>query len=133
MSAPIEPDAVRPSPGLRRPPHTVAAWLLFLLPLLALAFAEEGLWDRLVWHDHPMFFPLPELFPPSWLLVLLLSLLSLPQSAHDLLDSWIWRVGPQNPELRRQLGLSLRPVNRARQASFKDRVYGATRWTHLMG
>lgn len=88
-----------------RPRFSLLDLLLFLLPLVALAFAEEGLWDRLVWHDHAMFFPLPEVYPPAWLLVLLVPLLSLPQSAHYLLDAWIWRVGPQNPDLRRHLGL----------------------------
>jgi hypothetical protein len=92
-------------PGVRRPPHSVLAWLLFLLPLLALAFVEEGLWDRLVWHDHAMLFPLPEIDVPAWLLIPLVPLLSLPQSAHYLLDAWIWRVGPQNPDLRRRIGL----------------------------
>ncbi len=105
LPAPATASPSDAAPGRRRPPYTASAWLLFLLPLLALAFAEEGLWDRLVWHDHPMFFPLPEIFPPSWLLVLLVPLLSLPQSAHYLLDAWIWRVGPQNPDLRRRLGL----------------------------
>ena len=43
------------------PPAAADRWLaslpLFLLPLLAIAFAEEWGWDRLVWHDNPRFFP----------------------------------------------------------------------------
>ena len=100
------PTAVTGSAPPARPfRFSIAAWLLFLLPLFAIAFVEEGLWDRLVWHDHPQFFPLPEVHPPSWLLVLLVPLLALPQSAHYLLDAWIWRVGPKNPDLKRRLGL----------------------------
>ena len=85
--------------------YSATAVLMFLLPLFALAFCEESLWDRLIWHDHARFFPLPEIDPPAWLLVLLVPLLALPQSSHYLLDAWIWRVGPQNPDLRRRLGL----------------------------
>lgn len=89
-----------------RPPRpTVSAVLLFLLPLLGLAFAEEGLWDCLVWHDHAMLFPLPQLDLTTGLLVFLVPLFALPQSTHYLLDAWIWRVGPKNPDLRRRLGL----------------------------
>lgn len=91
-----------------RIPSARALWLslpLFLLPLLVIAFVEEALWDRLVWHDHAVLFPLPAIDTPPALLALLVPLLALPQSTHYLLDAWIWRVGPQNPDLRRRLGL----------------------------
>ncbi|HNN91599.1 MAG TPA: hypothetical protein PKI03_05000 [Pseudomonadota bacterium] len=96
---------VSASPPLPRPQTTFTAILLFLLPLMGLAFVEEGLWDSLVWHDHAMLFPLPQLEPAAWLLVFLVPLFALPQSTHYLLDAWIWRVGPKNPDLRRRLGL----------------------------
>lgn len=88
-----------------RPPTTLTAILIFLLPLMGLAFVEEGLWDCLVWHDHAMLFPLPQFEPAAGLLVFLVPLFALPQSTHYLLDAWIWRVGPKNPDLRRRLGL----------------------------
>lgn len=94
-----------PGPTATSPRATASAILLFLLPLLGLAFVEEGLWDCLVWHDHAMIFPLPQLEPAAWLLGLLVPLLALPQSTHYLLDAWVWRVGPKNPDLRRRLGL----------------------------
>ncbi len=75
--------------------------------LMALAVSEEALWDRLVWHDHP------ELFGSSDDRVLdhpvfaaaIVALLAVPQTTHYLLDRWIWRVGPRNPDLAEQLGL----------------------------
>lgn len=78
--------------------------LVFYLPLGLAAVLEEGLWDRLVWHDHPMLFPLPDWNLGTVGLVLLAPLLSLPQSTHYLLDAWIWRSG-ENPDLGRRLGL----------------------------
>ena len=81
------------------------AWPLYLLPLLALAWSEEWLWDRLVWHDHASLFPGPELGPGPALLALVVPLLALPQATHYLLDAWIWRVRPENPDLARELGI----------------------------
>lgn len=95
---------VRPPTQTIRPSPILAA-LLFYLPLALLAFAEEGLWDRLVWHEHEIFFPLGALFVSDLSLCFLVPLLALPQATHYLLDAWIWKVGPQNPDLRRHLGL----------------------------
>ena len=74
--------------------------------LLALAFGEEALWDRLVWHDHPQLFGTSsgELHP--LLASIVVALLAVPQATHYLLDRWIWRVGPDNPALAAQLGLT---------------------------
>jgi hypothetical protein len=77
---------------------------LYLLPLLAVAFAEEWGWDRLVWHEHGGLFPGPALVPGAAALALLVPLLALPQATHYVLDAWIWRVRPENPELARHLG-----------------------------
>jgi hypothetical protein len=79
-------------------------WPLYLLPLLAAAWAEEWLWDRMVWHDQPMLFPGPTWNLPRLALVLVVPLLALPQATHYVLDAWIWRVRPQNPGLRDHLG-----------------------------
>lgn len=79
--------------------------LLYMAPLVAVAFAEEWFWDRLVWHDNPMLFPGPDLFPGGDALSLLVPLLALPQATHYALDAWIWRLRPENPSLREQLGL----------------------------
>ena len=74
--------------------------------LLALAFGEEALWDRLVWHERPQLFgaSLGEMHPV--LTAALVALLAVPQATHYLLDRWIWRVGPDNPALAAQLGLA---------------------------
>lgn len=60
---------------------------------LALAFAEEMLWDRLVWHDRPHLFggdrDAPLLGPIARSLVV--PLLALPQATHYVLDALLWR------------------------------------------
>lgn len=77
----------------------------FYLPLALLSYVEEGVWDRLVWHDHTSLFPLAEVDLGGLALVLLVPLLSLPQATHYVLDAWIWRSGDQNPGLAQHLGL----------------------------
>jgi hypothetical protein len=85
----------------------VAVLAAFYGLLLALALAEEFLWDRLIWHDHPELFgastPL-DLHPV--LTAAAVALLAVPQATHYLLDRWIWRVGPDNPALAEQLGFT---------------------------
>jgi hypothetical protein len=84
-----------------------------LLPVLAvfygllvvLAVGEEALWDRLVWHDHAALFGHSDLALPPYALSIAVALLTVPQATHYLLDRFIWRVGPDNPNLARQLGL----------------------------
>lgn len=74
--------------------------------LLALALAEETLWDRLVWHDHPELFGYgPELDVHPLVMAVVVASLTVPQATHYLLDRFIWRVGPSNPALAQQLGL----------------------------
>jgi hypothetical protein len=74
-----------------------AAALRFVACLWLLAFLEELLWDRSVWHERPALFGgdfgLEALQP--WLV----PLLGLPQLSHYVLDGLLWRRG-QNPELR---------------------------------
>ncbi len=82
------------------PLHRPAFALLFLLPLVGMAYAEEGLWDLFVWHEHGAAFgSLPALDPGPWLR-LLVPLLALPQATHYVLDAWIWRFDGSNPGLR---------------------------------
>lgn len=83
---------------------TPRAWPLYLGVLVAVAFCEEWLWDRFVWHDHPGLFPGPDLAATGVMLALLVPLLALPQATHYVLDAWVWRVRPENPDLARHLG-----------------------------
>jgi len=84
------------------------AWLYFA-PLLLLAFVEEGLWDRLVWHDNAWLFGEAAAGgPPAWLAAAAVPLLAVPQVTHYLLDGYIWKLGPTNPGLR----ALLEPVSR---------------------
>lgn len=73
--------------------------------LVVLAFAEETLWDRLVWHDHEALFGVGGLDLGAVGLALAVAVLTVPQATHYILDRYIWRVGAKNPELAGQLGL----------------------------
>jgi hypothetical protein len=87
------------------PRWVLGAALAFYLPLVAAAWVEEAVWDRLVWHEHAALFPFAALpLSDAWLLFLV-PLLSLPQATHYALDAWIWRSGRQNPDLQRYVGL----------------------------
>ncbi|HEV2765920.1 MAG TPA: hypothetical protein VGV38_23245, partial [Pyrinomonadaceae bacterium] len=61
----------------------------FLLTLWALAYAEELLWDRGVWHERGWLFGAG--FDAESLKVWLVPLLALPQATHYILDGFIWR------------------------------------------
>ncbi|WP_437675429.1 hypothetical protein [Sorangium sp. So ce131] len=80
--------------------------LTFLGIALALAFAEEMLWDRLVWHDRPELFggaaSDPLLGPLAR--ALLVPLLALPQAVHYALDAVLWRRRHTGPAQARALG-----------------------------
>lgn len=70
---------------------------LFLATIWLLAYAEELLWDRSVWHDRGWLFGAGwDLADYRWLLV---PLLALPQLTHYVLDGFIWRR-KSNPGLR---------------------------------
>jgi hypothetical protein len=61
----------------------------FVAVVWVLAFAEELLWDRLVWHDRDWLFGAGwDARGWRWLLV---PLLALPQLTHYLLDGLVWR------------------------------------------
>ena len=78
--------------------------LVFYGLLVVLAFTEEALWDRLVWHDHPGLFGASDLELSGLAAALVVALLTVPQATHYVLDRFIWRVGPDNPKLAAQLG-----------------------------
>ena len=71
--------------------------------LVILATVEEALWDRLIWHDHSAVFGAPIHLEHPLTTAVVVALLSVPQTTHYLLDRWIWRVGPDNPELAAEL------------------------------
>lgn len=64
-------------------------WLVFLATLWALAYAEELVWHRGVWHEKNW------LFGGNWdlgdLKIFLVPLLAIPQLTHYVLDGFIWR------------------------------------------
>lgn len=63
--------------------------LVFLATIWVLAFGEEFLWDRLVWHDRPWLFGMGwSAGAYQWLLV---PLLAVPQLTHYILDGVLWR------------------------------------------
>ena len=67
-----------------------------LATVWALAYAEELLWDRMVWHDRPWLFgDAPD---RSWLAPILVPLLAVPQLSHYVLDGFLWRRR-SNPRL----------------------------------
>lgn len=75
---------------------------LFLFVLWCLAFAEEFLWDRAIWHDREW------LFGQGWELgrhaTWLVPLLTLPQVTHYVLDGFVWRR-QKNPHVSKTVGL----------------------------
>jgi hypothetical protein len=69
---------------------------LFLFLLWGLAYFEELVWDRGVWHDRDWFFG--EGWEIASLKIILVPLLALPQLTHYVLDGFIWRR-KTNPNL----------------------------------
>ncbi|MGK4008691.1 hypothetical protein WMF31_39150 [Sorangium sp. So ce1036] len=108
----------------REAPGSLLARLLsggllgFLGLALALAFAEEMIWDRLVWHDRPELFGgagEPLLGPRA--LSLLVPLLAVPQATHYVLDAVIWRRRHTGPAQARALGFRSGDAARAANAA----------------
>lgn len=57
--------------------------------LAGCALVEEGLCDRLVWHERDWLFPLASVdVEARWLLV---PVLALPQITHYVLDAFLWK------------------------------------------
>jgi hypothetical protein len=79
----------------RRPGGVAGALVLFLATVWLLAYVEELLWHRIIWHEHRW------LFGGRWDVggweVLIVPLLTVPQFTHYILDGFIWRRR-SNPE-----------------------------------
>lgn len=76
----------------------------FAALLLALAFAEEFLWDQLVWHAHPELFGTALFVHESPMLQsLFVAALATPQATHYVLDAFLWRSRDRNLALARAL------------------------------
>ncbi len=75
----------------------------FLLFLVALALAEEFLWDQAVWREHGALFGESHMTLPPDVLSLVVPLLALPQATHYVLDAFVWKPGRQ-PALLSRLG-----------------------------
>lgn len=85
----------------------------FAATLLAIAFVEEMLWDRLVWHDRPTLFgggwhDAPLLGPLAR--AFFVPLLALPQSTHYVLDAVLWRRKDTGLAQAKALGFAKAPV-----------------------
>ncbi|WNG55137.1 hypothetical protein F0U59_10360 [Archangium gephyra] len=75
----------------------------FLGVLCVLAFGEELLWDKLVWHERSLLFGEAGLVLPPDVLALVVPLLALPQATHYVLDAFIWKTS-REPRLLARLG-----------------------------
>ncbi len=71
--------------------------LAFLATLWVLAYAEELLWDRGVWHERGWLFG-ANVWDIASLKILFVPLLAVPQITHYILDGFIWRR-KSNPQL----------------------------------
>ena len=88
--------------------HTISrpTWVMGFVGILCiLAFVEEGIWDLLVWGDHPMIFGGIDgaWIDGSELLAIIVPLLVLPQATHYILDAFIWKLNASNPDLKAYL------------------------------
>jgi hypothetical protein len=92
-------------PGSRR--GATARWIghrrglaVFLASLWAVAYIEELIWDRAIWHDHGWLFGAG--FDVGRAAMVLVPLLAVPQLTHYVLDGLLWRRRA-NPRLGRLL------------------------------
>jgi hypothetical protein len=75
-------------------------WIIFLASLWAIAYVEELIWDRAIWHDRAWLFGAGHDIGRAALLVV--PLLAVPQLTHYVLDGVLWRR-QRNPRLGRLL------------------------------
>jgi hypothetical protein len=72
--------------------------LIFVAVLLMLAYVEEGVWDLVVWNDHPEVFPSmfgTALVESPVILSIVVALLVLPQITHYVIDGFIWKLSKE--------------------------------------
>lgn len=74
--------------------------IVFLASLWVVAYVEELIWDRAIWHDREWLFG--EGTDAGGLALVLVPLLAMPQLAHYVLDAFLWRRR-SNPRLGRLL------------------------------
>ena len=101
----------RDAPGLVASFFRPGRVLAFVGVLVAIAFVEEGLWDRLVWHEHGAYFPGPSVPLGDDVLAFVVPLLAVPQATHYVLDAFVWRTRRGNPGLSRALDLDAGPTS----------------------
>ncbi len=84
----------------------------FLAVLISVAFFEELLWDRLVWHARPALFGGGTASAPlsTFASCLAVSLLAVPQATHYVLDAVLWRRRDTGPAQARALGFAPLPT-----------------------
>lgn len=101
----------------------------FLGGLLALAFVEELLWDRLVWHERPALFggERDEPLLGDAARALVVPLLAVPQATHYVLDAFLWRRSATTPAQARAMGFRTpnEPEPRAARASGATALEGS--------
>jgi hypothetical protein len=64
-------------------------WIIFLATLWALAYVEELVWNRGVWHERNWMFG-ANWNTENWK-IYLVPLLAVPQLTHYVLDGFVWR------------------------------------------
>jgi hypothetical protein len=84
----------------RRPRRGARGLVAFLATLWLVAYLEELLWDRAVWHDRPWLFG--DGVDVGGAALVIVPLLLTPQLAHYVLDAFLWRRSA-NPRLGRLL------------------------------
>jgi len=84
----------------------------FVALLQVLAFAEEFLWERLVWAARPELFggDGEPLAPRAWM-PLVVPLLAVPQATHYVLDAFLWRRGGTGHAQARAMGFAAAPTS----------------------
>ena len=81
----------RPPGSLLRHVFLPLGGVAYLVVLFGLAYGEEYLWDRTLWHERPGVFWGPEVSFEGIGLALWMPLLAVPQFTHYILDGLIWR------------------------------------------
>lgn len=86
---------------------TIRIALVILSSVFIFAFAEEYLWDLMVYRDNESFFgrlvSYPNEHPSIFWQLLAIGLLAVPQVTHYILDGFIWKNNEKNPYLKKIL------------------------------
>jgi hypothetical protein len=82
----------------------------FCALLVAIAFFEEMIWDRLVWQSHPQLFGGSGAEAPllsAGLTAIVVPLLAVPQATHYVLDAVLWRRRDTGAAQARAMGFGV--------------------------